>query len=145
MLSATTSVQAAAPPEAVYGFLADLANDPEWRFDILDSQLVRGSAGEVGAVYRQRAKPGRKEIQTSVEIERAEPHRHIGFRTLGGPVQVGGLYTITAANRGCAVRCDVTLRAKGVLRLFEPLMAAGMRRTAARYEEDLSGALARLA
>lgn len=36
-------------PQEVYEYLVDFERHPEWRFDVLDSKLVQGDKGRVGA------------------------------------------------------------------------------------------------
>jgi hypothetical protein len=124
--------------QEVYDYLVDFERHPEWRFDVLESKLVGGEAGQVGARYRQRVKQGGREMEVNVELTEAEPGRRVGFRTLDeGPVTASGTYAISESAGGSELVNEVTLEAHGFVRLFEPFMGPRMRKTAARYEEAL--------
>jgi uncharacterized protein YndB with AHSA1/START domain len=131
------------PPREVYDYLVDFSKHPEWRFDVLESTLVQGETGQVGARYRQRVRQGRRVFTTEVELTRAEPGRAVGFRTVDdASVTARGTYEIEEANGGTRLTNEVVIEAHGFVRLFEPFMGPQLKRTAARYEQALSERLA---
>jgi uncharacterized protein YndB with AHSA1/START domain len=82
-------------PREVYDYIVDFERHPEWRFDVLESKLVQGEKGRVGARYRQKVKQGGREMEVDVELTEAEPGCKAGFRTLDeGPVTASGTYNI---------------------------------------------------
>ena len=126
-------------PQEVYDYLVDFERHPEWRFDVLESRLVQGETGRVGARYRQKVKQGRRELESNVELTEADPGRRVGFRTLDeGPVTVSGGYTITGTATGSELVNEVLIETRGFVRLFEPFMGPQLRKTSARYEQALS-------
>jgi Polyketide cyclase / dehydrase and lipid transport len=105
--------------DEVYAYLVDFANHPEWRYDVLESELVQGEAGRVGARYRQRMKQGWRELTVTSELTRAEPPRAIAFRTVdSGPITASGTYDIRPAVAGTQFVVDVVIEARGFMRLF---------------------------
>ena len=138
MKTVQTTVSSPKPPEEVYAYLVDFGNQPEWRFDVLESGLVGGEAGRTGARYHQRVKPGRKEMSSEVELTKADAHRTVAFRTVDdAPVTASGEWQVSPEGSGSRVVCDVAIEAQGFVRLFEPFMGPSLRRTARRYEEAL--------
>jgi uncharacterized protein YndB with AHSA1/START domain len=144
MKQVQANVSTPRPPREVYDYLVDFANHPEWRFDVLESTLIQGETGRVGARYRQRIKQGRRELTTEVELTKAEPGREVAFRTVAdGPVTARGTYRISeASGGGSRLTNDVTIETRGFVRLFEPFMGPQLRKTSARYEQALSERLA---
>lgn len=143
MKEVQTNVTTSRTPEEVYAYLADFANQAEWRFDVLESELVEGEAGQVGALYRQKIKQGKRELESKVEETQAEAPRVVAFQTVdSNPVQASGAWTISRRGDQTHVVCDVAIEAKGFLRLVEPFMGPSLRKTAARYEQDLARTLA---
>jgi hypothetical protein len=139
MKKVQTNVSTRRSPQEVYEYLADFSNQAEWRFDVLESELVQGETGRVGALYRQRVKQGRREMEIKAELTQADAPRTVAFRTVdSGPVEVSGAWQISETGEGTHVVCDVAIEAKGFVKLFEPFMGPGMKRTAARYEQDLA-------
>lgn len=126
-------------PQEVYEYLVDFERHPEWRYDVLESKLVEGGKGRAGARYRQKIKPGRKEMEANVELTEADPGRRVGFRTLDeGPVTASGTYDIRDTGSGTELVNDVAIEAHGFVRLFEPFMGRQLRKTAKRYEDALA-------
>jgi hypothetical protein len=110
---------------------------------VLESELVKGETGRVGARYRQRVKQGRREMTVQSELTQAEPPRTIAFRTVdSGPITASGTYEIRATADGTHVVVDVAVEARGFMRVFEPMMGPTLRKTAERYERDLARRLA---
>ena len=125
-------------PQEVYDYLVDFERHPEWRHDVIESRLVQGETGRVGARYRRQVAQGRRKTTVDVELTEAEPGRRVGFRTLdAGPVSASGTYDIRGTGAGTEVVNDVAIEAHGLVRLFEPFMGPGLRKTAACYERDL--------
>lgn len=138
MKKVTAKVNTRKSPQEVYEYLVDFERHPEWRFDVLESKLVQGETGRVGARYRQKVKQGRRELEANVELTEAEPGSRVGFRTLDeGPVTASGTYSIRGTGSGSEVVNDVTIEAHGFVRLFEPFMGPQLRKTSTRYEEAL--------
>jgi Polyketide cyclase / dehydrase and lipid transport len=142
MKQVETRVTTPRSPHDVYAYLVDFTNQREWRFDVLDSELISGEAGRPGARYRQRVKPGRKEMQSEVELTEAEPHSSVGFRTVDdGPVTVSGVWRIQPQGDGTRVDAQIAIQPNGFLKLFEPMMGPSLRKTGARYETALAECL----
>ena len=49
----TVEIDVAADRARKFGYLADAANQAEWRHDVATCELTPGTASTVGAVYRQ--------------------------------------------------------------------------------------------
>jgi Polyketide cyclase / dehydrase and lipid transport len=134
-----TNVTTLRSPDEVYDYLVDFANQAEWRFDVLESKLVQGETGRVGARYRQRVKQGRRENVTNVELTRADRPSAVAFRTLDdAPVTASGTWEVRESGGRTQVVADIEIVAHGFVRLFEPMMGPSLRKTAARYEAALA-------
>lgn len=137
------TVQTTKSPEEAFAYLTDFAHHPEWRHDVLASELDAGTPGHAGAVYRQTVKLGRREDVSRVQLTEAVPARALAFRTLDdGPVCVHGHYALTPSDTGTQIVVDTTLEARGPLKLMAPVFASMLRRTNRRYTEQLTAALA---
>jgi hypothetical protein len=130
------------PIDEVYGYLVDFTNQPEWRFDVVTSALASGERGVPGAKYHQRVKPRGKEVDSEVELVRADSPNEVAFRTLDpGPVTVSGAWHLKSTDMGTEVTCDVTIETRGALRLFEFTMGPSLQKVSDRYERELSARL----
>lgn len=139
MKSVQTRVVTPKPAEDVYAYLADFNNQPEWRFDVLSSELTSGETGVVGARYKQRVVQNKKETDSLVELTEAEQPSAVAFRTFDdGPITVTGSWHIKPNGGNTEVLCDVAMTTRGFVRLFEPMMGPQLRKIATRYEQALS-------
>jgi len=143
MKKVQTNVRTKRPPEEVYAYLADFNNQAEWRFDVLESELVEGETGSVGALYQQRVKQGRREMEVKARLTQADAPRTVAFESVdSGPVEASGAWHVKPDGEGTHVVCDVAIEANGLMKLFEPMMGPSFRKTAERYERDLTERLA---
>ncbi|WP_410656463.1 SRPBCC family protein [Amycolatopsis sp. lyj-112] len=130
------------PIDEVYEYLADFTNQPEWRFDVVSCSLAAGVGGAQGAKYHQRVKPRGKEVDSEVELTRADKPAEVAFRTLDpGPVTVAGAWHLKSTGTGTEVICEVVIETHGFLRLLEFTMGPSLRKISDRYERDLSARL----
>ena len=142
MIESTTTVHVDRSAEEVIAYLADGRNETAWRYDVVASELTRGEAGAAGAVYAQRMKPGRREIEGGLEVLRVEPGERVDWRsTETRPFAFSGSYACRATERGSEVTIHAGLRASGPLRVAEPLMRGTMRKIGRRYADGLKAAL----
>ena len=142
MIESSTTVHVDRPAEEVIAFLADGRNETAWRYDVVSSELVRGDPGAAGAVYAQRLRPGRREMGGGLEVLRVEPGKRVEWRsTETVPFAFSGFYGCRPARTGSEVTIHAELRARGPLRLAEPLLRATMRKVGQRYADGLRAAL----
>jgi carbon monoxide dehydrogenase subunit G len=126
MPEASNEIVIARPPEEVFAFLADAANDKQWRSGVLDIEKVSGDG--LGAVYKQGVKgPGGKRIDADIERTELDPPRRIGFRTLTGPVRPTGRYELAADGTGTRVRFSLDAELKGLKKAMSPMVQKTMR------------------
>lgn len=111
---------------AVYNFLIDGMNLPQWRRGIRSIGLASGAAGSKGAVYRQTmtGRAGRP-IPADFEITHARPGAEIQFRVISGPAQPAGGYYLCTEEAGTRVRFALECQPRG----FLGLMNTGIQRT----------------
>lgn len=142
MIESSTTVSVDRPIEEVVAYLADGRNETAWRYDVVSSELVRGAPGAAGAVYAQRMKVGRREIDGGLEVLGVDPGQRVSWRsTESRPFAFAGDYACRSAARGTDVTIRAELRAWGPLRLVEPLMRGMMAKVGRGYADGLKAAL----
>ncbi|WP_349034480.1 SRPBCC family protein [Pseudarthrobacter sp. SORGH_AS 212] len=99
---------------AVYLYLMDATNLPQWREAVRSVKLVQGSAGTKGAVYRKMV-AGRSglSIPAELEITQARPGAEIQFRVTSGPSNRSGGYYLSTENDGTRLRYALEARPEG--------------------------------
>ena len=111
---------------AVYNFLIDGMNLPQWRRGIRTIGLISGAAGTRGAIYQQTmtGRAGRP-VPADFEITHARPGAEIRFKVISGPEQPMGGYYLSTEQGGTRVRFALEYQPKGLL----GLMNLGLQRT----------------
>jgi uncharacterized membrane protein len=120
---------------AVYSFLIDGLNLPQWREGIRSIRLATGAAGSKGAVYRQTlaGRSGRP-IPADFEITQARPGAEIQFQVIAGPAKPSGGYYLSTEESGTRVRFALDYQPKGLLGLMNTLIQRTMKAEVAQLE-----------
>jgi uncharacterized protein YndB with AHSA1/START domain len=125
VIEANGAVQVDAPVTAVFDYLADARNEPQWLPGA--QEVTKTTDGPVGlgtrfeGVYRR---AGRVELEL-VEFER--PTR-VTFRARARIVDFDDAVTLTEREGGTALVARMDARPRGAMKLVAPLMARTMRR-----------------
>jgi uncharacterized protein YndB with AHSA1/START domain len=125
VIEANGAVQVDAPITAVFDYLADARNEPQWLPGA--QEVTKTTDGPVGlgtrfeGVYRR---AGRVELEL-VEFER--PTR-VTFRARARIVDFDDAVTLTEREGGTALVARMDARPRGAMKLVAPLMARTMRR-----------------
>jgi uncharacterized protein YndB with AHSA1/START domain len=145
MISVEGSVTINRPVEEVFAYVVDPANDPKWRFDILESTQVTPGPTQVGSRIRWVVKfMGRRE--TDVEVTGFEPSRLEEIQSRSAMpmgLQPKITYLFEPADGGTRFTRRVQMEAKGMFRIMEGLMGAMGRRYNTRHLRDLKEVLDR--
>jgi uncharacterized protein YndB with AHSA1/START domain len=133
MPEASNTVEIARPPQDVFAFLADGANDRHWRTGVLD---VRRKSGEgKGAIYEQGVKgPFGRRIPADYEITAFDPNERIAFRAIAGPVRPEGSYTLQPVAGGTRVTFSLRASPSGLAKLMTPMVANTIRSEVAQLD-----------
>jgi uncharacterized membrane protein len=122
-----TSIVINRPIEDCFAFLADLANDVEWRREWIDAEKTTDGPHGVGARYRLTGALLGRRIATGYEAIAYEPNRLAAWKAVSGPLPL----TFSRAFEGVEGGTRVTMRYegdRGLLRLAGPLVAGIGRR-----------------
>jgi hypothetical protein len=116
------------PPEACFAFLADLANDVEWRREWIETKKTTDGPHGVGARYRLTGAFLGRPVATVYEAIAYEPNRLAAWKAVAGPLPL----TFSRAFDGVAGGTRVTMRYegefRGLLRLAGPIVVSIGRR-----------------
>jgi uncharacterized membrane protein len=113
------------PPDLVYAFFTDHANDPRWRPNVLKIEPVSGAP--VGTRIHQVIKgPGGRGLGADIEITANEPSARYSFQVVAGPVRPIGDFRFSPAGGGTEVRFSLAAGLSGLKRL---LMSGAVQRS----------------
>jgi uncharacterized protein YndB with AHSA1/START domain len=117
MPQATYSVTIRRPVEAVFAFVANGENCPQWRPAVVDIKRMSGDG--VGTRYAQGVKgPMKRRIAADYEITVFEPNRRLEFQTVTGPARPHGRYEFEAVEGGTRLMFSLDAQLTGFGKLF---------------------------
>ena len=136
----TVEIDVAADRERTFAYLADAANQPQWRPDVSTSELAGGAAGAVGAVYRQTSRGQEVEFRITA-VEADSSITWVCAEDTSWPV--AGAYRLSdTADGGTRITMDLEMTPSGpwiLMRPFVPLLVKAARK---KYAAGLQAALA---
>ena len=132
MAKAENTIVINIPVEKVFAFLIDGLQAGKWRSSVTDVALAEGTAGTVGATYKQGLKgPSGRRIDGDYRIVDLVPNQTFSFEVIAGPAHPHGQFIFETAAGGTKVRFVLSLETTGVQKLLDPIIASSMRREVA--------------
>src|SRR5437867_1899053 len=109
------------PPAEVFGYIADVRNDPSWHTDVLE---VRSSSDVVGmgTVFSVKVKPSMGVSEGTMTVSRFEPGKQIEFRGRMGKMDPIVTNICEPDAQGTRVTRRIEIEPSGIMRLMTPLM-----------------------
>ena len=119
MIHATGSIRIERPAEAIFDYVSDLRNEPEFNPDA--SSIVKTSPGPIGlgTVYEEDVKPLGDFVVT---IDRYERPTLLGFDAKNKRADIRVRFHFTPDGAATNVRAQIEFRLRGPLRALEPLL-----------------------
>ncbi|UZX04983.1 hypothetical protein F8G81_22065 [Arthrobacter sp. CDRTa11] len=120
---------------AVYTYLIDGMNLPQWREGIRTISLASGAAGTKGAVYQQTisSRSGRL-VASDFEITQARPGAEIQFQVISGQARPAGGYYLSTEPEGTRVRFALEFQPKGLMGLMSAMIQRTMKAEVTQLE-----------
>jgi hypothetical protein len=88
MAHGEASIHIARPPDGVFAFVADAANNPKWRKNVVRTEWLDDGPMRVGRRGRQTARLLGREWTVDAEVVEWDPPRIAAWRTVQGPAAV---------------------------------------------------------
>jgi hypothetical protein len=126
MISYSSSVSIARPPDAVFPFLIELDKQGRWS----DVQMRPLTPGPLATGSRLELTFGRRPMKATLGLEMTavDPSQRMAFRSFSGPIRWEGEYTLSPdGESGTTVSQRGTLTFTGLWRAFEPLVGNEIR------------------
>ena len=126
----------ARPPADVFGYIADIRNDPSWHTDVLDvSSSTEGV--EAGTVFNVKVKPSMGVSEGTMTVSRLEPGRLIEFDGRMGKMAPRVTNICEPDGRGTLVTRCVEIDLSGMMRLMGPVVAGKIGKSNERFLANL--------
>ena len=124
MPSLRYSIDIRRPPQMVFDFLDDFANDVSWRSNVVE-MVARGNPsdpmGKWGRHVERRQVPGRVIETEAVLTERNRPRR-LAFQRAEGPIRPKGVYSLEPRGEGTHLDFEIEMQLDGGRVLLTPLI-----------------------
>ncbi len=141
MRKSTYTVHMEHPPERVSSFLANLCNDKKWRSEVVETQLVSGDAGSVGARYLETVVWEGLHAPADLSVTRLEQGRRLTVVAEDADYLATYEYEFDPAAGGTGLRLTSRIEKRGVLQLVEPFLTAIVTRWIQRGLDGLDSVL----
>ena len=144
MAKCSVSIEVGADTQRTFAYLADAANQPEWRPDVKEGELVSGTPGTPGATWKLRLRGEVCNFRiTDVKDGSGEDGSAVSWvcaEDTSWPVK--GTYRLSEReDGGTRVTMDLEMNPTGVWFVFRPLVPLLVKATRKRYERGLQAAL----
>ena len=140
MIEFAFTTEVARPPHEVFAYLSDPEKLYEWQGTAEVVKLTDGPVGE-GTRFREVHERMGRRIESVTEVSAYEPDRRFDIRIVEGPLPVDGRWDLEPAGAGSRIRFAATGRARGPMRILEPLLRRFLERQFRRDHERLRQAL----
>ena len=140
MTICTVEIDVAADRERTFAYLADAANQSQWRHDVATCELSGGAAGTVGAVYRQTNRGQEVEFRITA-VEADSSITWVCAEDTSWPV--AGAYRLSdTGDGGTRIAMDLEMTPSGPWILMRPFVPLLVKATRKKYAAGLQAALA---
>lgn len=117
MPAASRTIVIDRPPDQVFAFFADPANDPRWRPHVKEI-AANGPAGVGSTIHQVVEGPGGRGIAADIEVTTYDRPNRYAFRVTAGPARPVGAFDIRPSDAGSEVTFALEAELGGLKKLF---------------------------
>ena len=132
-----TSLVVNRPVEEVFSFVASFENRQQYEKGLIESKQTSDGPFGLGSTGHDVRQAGGRKMESTARISAFEPNKTFTFESMSGPMEFQGTWTFEPVESGTRLSMDFEGRMKGLMRLFEPLMAM-------QFKGQMEGSTARL-
>jgi uncharacterized membrane protein len=103
MAHGEASIRISRPPDEVFAFVGDAANNPRWRRNVVRTEWLDDGPMRVGRRGRQTARLLGREWTIDAEVAEWAPPERVAWRSIQGPVSVRSWIRVEADPAGSRV------------------------------------------
>jgi uncharacterized protein YndB with AHSA1/START domain len=105
------------PPEQVFAFFTDPANDLRWRSHVKEAS-AQGQVAVGSSVHQVVAGPGGRSIPADYEVTSYDPPSRYGFKVTAGPARPVGEFRFAPDGLNTHVSFSLNAELKGIKKIF---------------------------
>jgi uncharacterized protein YndB with AHSA1/START domain len=123
------------PPEEVFDFYANPANNNQWQGTTQSAAWTSEGSPGVGSTYKMLVDNFGRQLESLVEVTDWEPPKRLSTRSANGPVLVEGETVIKTQGEGSLVTYTSKISASGLMKLLEGLLSKPFKK---QFEANLA-------
>jgi uncharacterized membrane protein len=124
MITIETSIEIRRPVEAVFTFVSDFRNLPQWQKAIKEAHVTPDGLPAVGTKGRQVGSFLGVKLEATSEITALEPNRSLSFKASSGPASMEATWRFEAAGEGTRLSTTYQVEPEGLFKVAGPLFAS---------------------
>lgn len=129
----------AAPPEVVFGAVADIERLPEVNEEVVRIEFLGEQRSGVGTRFRETRRMGKREMETELEVTEYEAPTRARMVTDSHGTVWDTVFRITPTEAGAHLEIDMDARPHKIMtRIMTPLMAPLFRRGMQKHIDVLA-------
>ena len=125
------------PPEVVFDYIADVANNPLWQRGMREAHFTSGPPLRTGSTYAQVATFLGRRLESRFVIVEFEPGRLVKGSTTISPFPITFTRIVEPDGKGARVTAIVEGRPDGLFALASPVVRRMVKASVARDYENL--------
>jgi len=118
-----TSIDIQRPVEAVFAYVADPRNGPQWQGAIKETHVTPDGPPTVGTKVTQVVSFLGVKLEPTGEITALEPNRSFSFKGHSGPAMLEATYRFEPVGTGTRLSVTIQVEPGGLFQLAGPLFA----------------------
>ncbi len=134
MITVENSIEIRRPVEAVFAFVSDQRNSPQWQGSIQEARVTPDGPPTVGTKVTQVVSFLGVKLEPTGEITALEPNRSLSFKGRSGPASLEGTWRFEAVGEGTRLSGTFQVEPGGLFKMAGPLFASQFKK---QQEADL--------
>jgi uncharacterized membrane protein len=134
MITFETSIEIRRPVEAVFVFVSDFRNEPQWRVTVKEERVTPDGPPAVGTQVTGVGSFLGVKLESTGQITALEPNRSLSFKGSSGPASMEATIRFEAVGEGTRLSATFQVEPGGLFKMAGPLFASQAKK---QMEADL--------
>jgi len=134
MITFETSIEIRRPVEAVFAFVSDPRNEPQWEKTVTEVRVTPDGPPAVGTKVTKVGSFLGVKLEATSEITALEPNRSLSFKGTSGPASLEATMHFEAVGEGTRLSGTFQVEPGGLFKVAGPLFASQAKK---QLEADL--------
>lgn len=124
MVTIEASIDIQRPVEAVFAFVSDGRNNPQWQGASKEAQVTPDGPPTVGTRMKGVGSFLGVKLEPTAEITALEPNRSFSFKGTSGPLSIAGTFRFEAAGATTRLSSSFQVEPGGLFKVAGPVFAS---------------------